>query len=249
MAWRDAVRMGCAIVVALIASGQTLGQTPAQSSDDALRAMEQMAGVIFSGQVTAVRREVGNDGGAGVVEIEFAVDDAVRGVSGGSYTLREWAGLWPGDDEPFRVGQRFLMLLYAPSAAGLSSPVGGMDGAIPIRGGGAGATSGSGLATAASVGSGATGLVMDMRWVQTQVVRPLAYRADSVARPVGALGGMRANLTQARTENLAETLLESGPAETGAVAEATQPTAQPSEAYAAVLGKLRGWARSDHGSR
>ena len=75
------------------------------------------------------------NGATGVVEIEFAVEDAVRGVSGGTYTLREWAGLWPAGDEPFRVGQRYLMLLHAPGAAGLSSPVGGMDGAIPIRGG------------------------------------------------------------------------------------------------------------------
>jgi hypothetical protein len=38
------------------------------------------------------------NGATGVVEITFAVEDAVRGVSGSTYTLREWAGLWPAGD-------------------------------------------------------------------------------------------------------------------------------------------------------
>jgi hypothetical protein len=235
--------MVCAVALALsvqIASGQT----PPQSSDEALLAMEQMAGVIFAGQVVAVRRQVGNDGAAGIVEIEFAVDDAVRGVNGGSYTLREWAGLWPAGDEPFRVGQRFLMLLHAPSAAGFSSPVGGMDGAIPIRGGGLAATSATGAGAV-----GADGLVVDMRWVQTWVVRTLAYRAESVARPTGMPGGVRADVTQGRTDDLAETQLASGSAGLNATTGATPSAEQPSEAYATALGKLRSWARVDHVSR
>jgi hypothetical protein len=206
--------------------------------------MEQMAGVIFAGQVIAVRRQVGNDGAAGVVQIEFAVDDAVCGASGGSYTLREWAGLWPAGDEPFRVGQRFLMLLHAPSAAGLSSPVGGMDGAIPIRGGGAPTVA----SNAANV-AGTDGRTMDMRWVQTWVVRPLAYRAGPVARPTAMPTGAHATIAQAGTEDLAEAQLASGLGVFSAVASVAPSVEQPSEAYAIVLGKLRGWVRSDHASR
>jgi hypothetical protein len=235
--WRSAVRMGCALVVALgvlIAPAQASAQTLAQSSDDALRAMEQIAGVIFAGRVLAVRRQVGNDGAAGVVEIEFAVDDAVRGVSGASYTLREWAGLWPAGDGPFCVGQRFLMLLYAPNAAGLSSPVGGMDGAIPIRGGGAAATDGG---------------VVDLRWVQTAVVHPLVYRAESVARPIGMRSGLRANVVPARSENLGEPQMGPGSVAAESAAD-TMPSAEPAgEPYATALGKLRGWVRFDHAKR
>jgi len=254
MVWRCAVRTACAVALALGVQA-AFAQALPQSSDEALHAMEQSAGVIFAGQVIAVRRQVGNDGAAGVVEIEFAVDDAVRGVSGGSYTLREWAGLWPAGDEPFRVGQRYLMLLHAPSAAGLSSPVGGTDGAIPIRGGGA-AISGSAAAKVAGaqgIGAGNTtevdGAVVDMRWVQTRVERPLTYRAESVARPIFAPSGVRANVMLGRTENLAETQLESGSEASSAVAATASSAEQPNEAYATVLGKLRGWARSDHGSR
>jgi len=153
---------------------QALAQSSPQTAPDALHAMTELAGVIFAGQVVAVRWHGAADGAAGVVEITFAVDDAVRGVrgaSGGSYTLREWAGLWPGGDEPFRVGQRYLMLLHSPGTAGLSSPVGGMDGAIPIRGGAAG-----------------IGRIVDLSWVATKVVTPTVYlpapMRQSVAHPI-----------------------------------------------------------------
>ena len=122
-------------VHAQVAAEEAVSESAPVTVEDVLHAMTQQAAVIFAGQVVAVRRLSGRDGSTGVVEISFAVDDAVRGVSGSSYTLREWAGLWTGGDQPLRAGQRYLMLLYAPSATGLSSPVGGMDGAIPIRGG------------------------------------------------------------------------------------------------------------------
>ena len=148
-----------------------------QSASAALREMTQLAGVIFTGQVVDVRRVAGVGGETGVVEISFAVEEAIRGVSGGIYTVREWAGLWPADDTPFLVGQRYLMLLHTPSAAGLSSPVGGMDGAIPIRGGRAA------VAETATAGNSATvdGRVVDLRWVGTQVVQPVAYRSGTEA--------------------------------------------------------------------
>jgi hypothetical protein len=150
MAWRWTVRIVCAVALVFVilvtecgvaqepSQSALLQATPPQSANDALHSMSRLAGAIFTGQVVAVRRIEGVNGATGVVEIDFAVEDAVRGVGGSAYTLREWAGLWPAGDEPFRVGQRYLMLLHVPGAAGLSSPVGGTDGAIPIHGTGAG---------------------------------------------------------------------------------------------------------------
>jgi len=200
---------------------QALAQSSPQTAQDALYAMTELAGVIFAGQVVAVRRDGAADGAAGVVEITFAVDDAVRGVRGGSYTLREWAGLWPGGDEPFRAGQRYLMLLHSPGAAGLSSPVGGMDGAIPI---------GGGIANAAAA-SAPTDLSVDLRWVGTRVVRPAAYLPAQghgpVARPIAVQAEMKGSVS---------------------ATEATDSSGQPVASYAAVLAMLHGWERKGHGS-
>src|ERR1700735_844058 len=95
--------------------------------EDALHHMSDQAGVVFLGEVVAIRHIAGEGGASGVVEVEFRVDQAVRGCTGGSsYVLREWAGLWSGGDQRYRVGQRLLMLLHAPGAGGVTSPVGGM---------------------------------------------------------------------------------------------------------------------------
>jgi hypothetical protein len=157
-----------------------------------------------------------------LVEITFSVDDAVRGVRGGSYTLREWAGLWPGGDEPFRVGQRYLMLLHSPGAAGLSSPVGGMDGAIPIHGG---------IADAAG-SAAADGLSVDLSWVGTRVVRPATYLRTQAGGPIARPIAVQADV-------------KSPDAPTETIAASGQPVAS----YAAVLAMLHGWERAGHGSR
>jgi len=190
-----------------------------QTTNDALRAMSRLAGVIFTGQVIAVRRIEGLNGATGVVEIEFAVEDAVRGVSGSAYTLREWAGLWPAGDEPFRVGQRYLMLLHSPGAAGLSSPIGGMDGAIPIRGG---------------------GQTVDLSWVGTRVVTPTAYQQVALGKPIMRPMPVHADSGGAASED-AVGLQSAGnlPASSGS----------QSAAYATVLSMLRGWEKSDHAAR
>jgi hypothetical protein len=73
-----------------------------------------------------------------------------------------------------------LMMLHAPNAAGLSSPVDGMDGAIPIVRGGSvplGANSSARQAPPA----------VDLRWVGTKLLRPVSYAnaATQAAHPVG----------------------------------------------------------------
>lgn len=166
---------------------------PPQTLEDALHQLSDAAGIIFTGQVLAVRRSEADNGSSGVVEIDFRVDDAVRGCTAGStYTLREWAGLWSGGDQRYRVGQRLLMLLHAPGAFGMSSPVGGMDGAIPIRGAAteiapqpaatstARVTATTLAATSAAASETTTPAtpVADLRWIGTRVQRPIAYTAS-----------------------------------------------------------------------
>jgi hypothetical protein len=170
------------------------GQTSTSANDDAvspqdigaaLHQMSDRADVIFVGRVSEVRRRAGANVAAGVVEIRFDVEQAVRGCSAGSYVLREWVGLWEGDNQRYRAGQRLLMMLHAPNAAGLSSPVDGMDGAIPIvRGGNVllGANSSARQAPPA----------VDLRWVGTKVLHPVSYvsasaAADSASLPAPAV--------------------------------------------------------------
>jgi hypothetical protein len=168
-----------ALLAARLACGQgAVTAAQAQTVVDVLHQLSDKADVIFAGQVVAIRRP--NDG---VVEVEFRVDEAVRGcVAGQPYILREWAGLWAGSQR-YRVGQRLLMLLHAPSATGMSSPVGGLDGAIPIRLGGSD-QGGAGTSLADKVTPLQVPFV-DLRWLGVRLPRVVTYRSETV-RPVAA---------------------------------------------------------------
>jgi hypothetical protein len=152
-----------------------------QTTAAALARMAALAGVIFAGQVTAVRRPAGYAGspqGAaeGLIEVEFRVDQAVRGSTAGSqFVLKEWAGLWAGGVDRYLVGQRLLMFLRTPNAQGMSSPIDGMDGAMPLAG--------NGLAPAAEDTTTTPGTWMvDLRWLEAQVLRaPVRAPVDSPA--------------------------------------------------------------------
>jgi hypothetical protein len=158
-----------------VAAGSLAAGAPA-TTDEMLQQMAQQAGAIFAGQVLAVRRPAGYAGSGqsaaeAVVEIDFRVDEPVLGPSQGTvYTLREWAGLWAGSTERYRLGQRLLLFLRSPNAQGLSAPVHGLDGAIPLRGGGI--APGPDTATAA-----AAERLVDLRWLRAQTLRqPVATR-------------------------------------------------------------------------
>ncbi len=144
----------------------------------ALRTIAEQADVVFLGTVESVTR-VGVDaqgmgfGSTGAVEVRFQVEQAVRGVSGASYTMREWGGLWAGGERRYLVGERRLMLLHRPSALGLSSPVAGMEGAIPVRGNGA-------RVSKASVTSAKAQGDADLRWIAAKLVRPVRYGATDL---------------------------------------------------------------------
>lgn len=169
-------------------AGVTWGAAGVPATADAvIEEMARASGAIFVGRVAAIRRPVGmagsgEDAAEGVVEVDFLVDEGVRGAATGTvYTLREWAGLWSasGGAERYRVGQRLLVFLYPADAAGLSSPVRGRDGAVPVRG--SGIAPGPDDAT-----NGVAQWMVDLRWVQTQVVKQtrLQVRPPALPRPI-----------------------------------------------------------------
>jgi hypothetical protein len=208
------------------ACGQTVGVSSSapETVVDVLHDFSDRAAVIFAGQVMAVRRP-----GTGVVEVEFRVDEAVRGCSVGTpFVLREWDGLWAGGVQRYRVGQRLLMLLHAPSAAGMSSPVGGTDGAIPIR-------QGSGATESAEA---AQPPYVDLRWLGTRVPRAVVYAAQP-ARRVGA--SARAEVAADGGSVGVAPIVVMGNGEQSSV-----PSQQAS--VDAVVGMLMGWQRVQHGA-
>lgn len=234
-AWVFALALGSASV-----SAQTAAPTLAPGAEDALHALSQSAAVIFAGQVTAIRRHEGVDGATGVVEVDFAVEDAVRGVSSSTYTLREWAGLWAAGAEPFCVGRRYLMLLHAPGRAGLSSPVGGTDGAIPILGAASEVPPSAAQPVVAALPALTDGRVVDLRWVATRVARPVSYAVAPVARPISQPVALRPEARVAEVD-LAAT-------QSGATAQSGAPPLEGAT-YPAVLGLLRSWEKPDDAER
>jgi hypothetical protein len=113
-----------------------------------LQDLSSRADVVFVGQVESIERT------AGVVTVTFRVQQAVLGQVGSEYTLREWAGLWAAGQQRYRQGERAMVFLHAPGAAGLSSPVDGLDGVVPLIPMGADAEP-----------------MLDVRWLQTKVLR------------------------------------------------------------------------------
>jgi hypothetical protein len=140
---------------------------PATSVGGVLRGMAARAGVVFVGQVLRIEPK------GGAVEVTFQVQQAVLGVVGGTFVMREWAGRWTGGQQRYWVGQRAMFFLHAPSVsangeAGLSSPVDGMVGVVPL------------------VPMGANGgALLDARWLATRVRR--AAGAPMVGAATGAI--------------------------------------------------------------
>jgi hypothetical protein len=158
-----------ALLMCPLALSQVGPTAQPESVIDVLHQLSDKADIIFAGQVVAVR----HPNGAGWVEVEFRVDQAIRGCSVGTpYVLREWAGLWAGTSQRYRVGQRLLMLLHAPGAAGMSSPVSGLDGAIPIRQGGA-------AATPTDFAPPRQPPFVDLRWLGARLPRAVSYQSAS----------------------------------------------------------------------
>jgi len=130
--------MGGRLVVWLALSGMAVALLLARSADAesvvrpdtsvgaALRSLASRAEDVFVGQVVRVVRK------GGVVEVEFRVDQSVMGTQGAEYKLREWAGVWPPGQNRYVVGERAMVFVYPLSACGLSSPVDGAEGVVPV---------------------------------------------------------------------------------------------------------------------
>ena len=149
--------LGAVLAVGVVSGGalgqQPVGGVPARSVGGVLRGLASRAGVVFVGQVQSVKPE------GGVVVVTFQVQRAVLGVVGGTYVMREWAGRWTGGQQRYQVGQRAMFFLHAPSAAGLSSPVDGMMGVVPV----------------VPMGANADAL-LDVRWLGSRVRRGVGSR-------------------------------------------------------------------------
>ncbi len=105
----------------------------AQAAGPSLHQMAAMAGYIFAGTVTAVEQvPATHSNEVETVRVTFRVEEGVRGVrSRQALTIREWAGLWNAG-ERYRVGEHVVLMLYPPSRAGLTSPVGGVMGRFAL---------------------------------------------------------------------------------------------------------------------
>src|ERR1700680_4318946 len=90
------------------------------------------AGYIFAGTVKSIARPAPKKNDVATVQINFHVDQCMRGVrTGQGLTIREWVGLW-ASGERYRLGERVLLFLYPPSKLGLTSPVRGPMGRFRI---------------------------------------------------------------------------------------------------------------------
>ena len=201
-----------------LAQGQD-ERAPAKSVGAELRLLASRAGVVFVGQVEKIEPK------DGLVEITFSVQQPVLGVVGGSYVMREWAGRWTGGQQHFQVGERAMFFLHAPSAAGLSSAVDGMLGAVPV------------------VPMGANGqALLDVRWLATRVRRgagiPLAGVSGISQGGIGLADGVAVtkawradSLVEPKSVRLPEGLLPQQPTE--------KPTVPASPAQAPGLSALQ----------
>ncbi len=228
-----------ALVMAPLAHGQAAAAAPVvqpQTVVDVLHQLSDKAEVIFAGQVLAIRRPNG-----GVVEVEFRVDQAIRGCTAGTpYILHEWAGLWAGDNQRYRVGQRLLMLLHAPSAAGMSSPVGGLDGAIPIRQGGAAMAPGDDVATPPQPP------YVDLRWLGAKLTHAVSYQSEP-ARAANPVDSQPSFFGQLAAQGIASSSISSLVAikpvfDKASGSDASVPAQQAS--VNAVMGMLSSWQNS-----
>lgn len=115
-------------LLAAVSGAGAAAQSPSLEQGIAaeLQSLASHAGTIFVGQITSIDRK------GGVVEVTFRVDQPVHGATQRNFVLREWAGLWPQGHVRYAVGQRVLAFLHTNGAAGLSSPVHGLEGLVPV---------------------------------------------------------------------------------------------------------------------
>ncbi|HEY9138885.1 MAG TPA: hypothetical protein VIM67_11480 [Terriglobus sp.] len=166
----DAMRHAAVVSSPMPAEGLL---APPDSVEAALHSLYQRAEVVFTGEVTLVERK------GDAVAVSFRVEDGIRNVvSGSTYVLREWSGLWADDASRYVVGERRLMLLHANSVCGFASPAGGSSGAIRLHGDAVQGTA-------------------DLRWVAAQV----AVKSATSTTPVASAFAQAVPITQGSDES------------------------------------------------
>jgi hypothetical protein len=97
-----------------------------------LRAVVRRSGTIFVGKVTSIESPR-SPCCLNMVRVTFSVEQAMRGDIhvGEHFSIREWAGLWSAGPR-YRIGERLVLFLYPPSKLGLTSPVDGKWGRVPV---------------------------------------------------------------------------------------------------------------------
>lgn len=143
---------GVGVLLMALLGGVTPGRAQETSVGAAIRSLAVAASDVIVGQVVAIQRH------DGVVDVVFHVDATLQGSAQDSFKLREWAGLWPPGMQRYAIGQRVMLFAHAASAAGLSTPVRGSEGVVP-------------LALDVSAGSGAGTVLLDMTRLASTVVR------------------------------------------------------------------------------
>jgi hypothetical protein len=135
---RRSLFRGVLVAIYLLAFGTMTGSqtrlaVPVPSLAPDLSHVTRTAGIIFAGRVLSIQPlRLSSSDQVASVEITFQVEQAVRGARAGEkLSVREWAGLWTSG-ERYRIGERLLLFLYAPSALGLTSPVGGSAGRFAV---------------------------------------------------------------------------------------------------------------------
>jgi hypothetical protein len=128
----------CLLVLFLLASGLTVGAQmrtalPVRELPPDLSQITQRASLIFVGQVLKIEPVRGSASDeVASVQVTCRVEQGVRGArTGETLSFREWAGLWTAGPR-YRIGQRLMLFLYAPSALGLTSPVGDRAGEFAV---------------------------------------------------------------------------------------------------------------------
>jgi hypothetical protein len=123
--------------ILLCVSSFCVAQSPDQRAAESVlgphwKEVSRVAGMIFTGTVLSTERQAPTQAQpVPTVQAKILVKHAIAGVHPGQVViLREWAGIWAMQRS---MGSRpMLFLFYPPSAAGLTSPVGGPLGQVPL---------------------------------------------------------------------------------------------------------------------
>jgi hypothetical protein len=121
----------CLLDAAFLAPRATPQSLSSPAAPD-LRDVVRRSGTIFAGTVTAIELNRAPSSVA-TVHITFHVDQIMQGSAlvGTSLSINEWAGLWSAGPH-YRIGERLVLFLYPTSKLGLTSPVAGEWGRLPV---------------------------------------------------------------------------------------------------------------------